>query len=385
MIWSSASGWMKVPCSENFLSISVCICCSLPLKNGGVFASFGGIDFGILECCCKVVFFVLMVGIFIWLVGCGSRMLEMMVAIPAFLVGIALLYKCSDYLVVGSSKTAAYLRVSPLIISVVVVAFGTSAPEMAISVGAAVGGNAEISLGNVVGSCVANLMLVLGLAAVIRPVKIGGTVLRRELPLLVVATVLLLVFSVVGLLDEFRLLGGALFLVLFVCFVWYFVRIARREREKIEKIEVKSINRNVALIVVGIAGVVFGAYLLIESSVSIATFFGVPTFVIALSMVAIGTSLPELVVSAMAAFRGEDDIAVGNVLGSNVFNILLVLGASALFVPLGAKENILESVFLLVITLLLFPLLYRGFDVNRWEGILLLAGYGVFTYWIYFL
>jgi len=341
--------------------------------------------FAILESCCGIVFFVLMVGVFIGLIVCGVRMLEMMVAVPAFLVGIALLYKCSDYLVVGSSKTAAYLRVSPLIISVVVVAFGTSAPEMAISVGAAVGGNAEISLGNVVGSCVANLMLVLGLAAVIRPVKIGGSVLRRELPLLLAATVLLLVFSVVGLLDEFRLLGGALFLVLFVCFVWYFVRIARREREKIEKIQVKSINRNVALIVVGIAGVVFGAYLLIESSISIATFFGVPTFVIALSMVAIGTSLPELVVSAMAAFRGEDDIAVGNVLGSNVFNILLVLGASALFVPLGAKQNILESVFLLGITVLLFPLLYRGFDVNRWEGILLLVGYGVFTYWIYFL
>ena len=168
-------------------------------------------------------------------------MLSIGLAIVVFLVGVVLLYKGSDILVDGTTHIAAQLGVSSLIISVVVVAFGTSAPEFAISFGAAlqdyigtVEGGADISVGNIIGSCVANLLLVIGLSAVIRPIKIQKGVIRRELPIMILVTILLLLFSISGLLDGFHVIGGILFLVFFVLFVFYFIRCARNERIKVE-------------------------------------------------------------------------------------------------------------------------------------------------------
>ena len=311
-------------------------------------------------------------------------MLSIGLAILAFIVGIIFLYKCSDILVDGTSKTAAQLGISSLIISVIVVAFGTSAPEFAISVSAAFQSHADISMGNIIGSCIANLLLVLGVSAIIRPIKIKKTIIKREMPIIIGVTTVLLLSSFFGLLDTYRLIGGAIFLVLFAVFIVYFIQCAKKERNNdVEKYESRKTLKNIIFIILGIVGVVVGALLLIESTLSIADFFGIPEMIIALSMVAVGTSLPELVVSAMAAYKNESDIAVGNVIGSNVFNIFLILGASALLIPLNAVNSIGNLLILMVVTLVMFPVLYTGHVISRKEGVFLLVLYLFFICYIF--
>ena len=311
-------------------------------------------------------------------------MLSIGLAILAFIVGVIFLYKCSDILVDGTSKTAAQLGISSLIISIIVVAFGTSAPEFAISVGAAFQSHADISMGNIIGSCVANLLLVLGVSAIIRPIKVKKTIIKREMPIIIGVTIVLLLSSFFGLLDTHRLIGGAIFLVLFAVFIVYFIQCAKKERNNdVEKNVSGKTIKNIIFIILGIAGVVVGALLLIESALSIADFFGIPEMIIALSMVAVGTSLPELVVSAMAAYKNESDIAVGNVIGSNVFNIFLILGASALLIPLNAVNSIGNLLILMVVTLVMFPVLYTGHVISRKEGVFLLVLYLFFICYIF--
>jgi cation:H+ antiporter len=317
-------------------------------------------------------------------------MLSISLAIIVFLAGVILLYKGSDILVDGTTHVAAQLGVSSLIISVVVVAFGTSAPEFAISVGAAmqefagvVEGGADISVGNIIGSCIANLLLVIGLSAVIRPIKIQKGVIYRELPIMVLVTIGLIVFSITGLLDGFHVIGGLLFLLFFVLFVFYFIRVARLERIKVEEFSDGNMVKDSVLIVFGIAGVVLGAWFLIESAITIAHFFNISPFIISLSMVAVGTSLPELVVSVMASYKDESDIAVGNVLGSNVFNILLVLGSAALLIPLGAMKSVDHLVILLGVTLVMIPILRSNHEVSRLEGVFLLVLYAFFIWYMF--
>ena len=310
-------------------------------------------------------------------------MMDLIIAIPLFFVGVLFLYKGSDMLVDGTSHTAAQLGVSSLIISVVIVAFGTSAPEFAISVGAAIQNHADISSGNILGSCIANLLLVLGLSAVIQPIKIQRKIIRREMPIVVMTTLILLVFSIFGLLDEYHIVGGLLFLIFFFLFLVYFVRCAQQERNNLLSFEDGSILRNIIFIIIGLIGVIFGAWLLIRSAIMIATVFHISAFIISISMVAVGTSLPELVVSAMAAYKRESDIAVGNVLGSNVFNIFLILGASAILIPLQMREAINHLVILMVVTIIAFIVLYTGNIISRREGLVFLAMYAIFVWYIF--
>ena len=311
-------------------------------------------------------------------------MLSISLAILAFIVGVVFLYKGSDILVEGTSKTAAQLGISSLIISVIVVAFGTSAPEFAISVGAAFQSHADISMGNIIGSCVANLLLVLGVSSIIRPIKIKKTIIKREMPIIIGVTAILLLSSFFGLLDNYHLIGGTIFLVLFSVFIVYFIQCAKKERKNDnEKYESGKTLKNIIFIILGIAGVVVGAYLLIESALTIADFFGIPEMIIALSMVAVGTSLPELVVSVMAAYKNESDIAIGNVIGSNVFNIFLVLGASALLIPLNAVNYIGTILILMVVTLVMFLVIYTGHVISRKEGIFLIVLYLFFIFYIF--
>ena len=313
-------------------------------------------------------------------------MISLELAIPAFIIGVIFLWKGSDILVQGTSKAAAQLGVSTLIISVLLVGFGTSAPELAISAGAAYQGNSEISLGNIIGSCVANLLLVLGIASIIRPIKIKKRVIKREAPIMLGATVFLLVAAYFGLLDKYHLFGGIIFLILFVLFVYFFICCARKERDNSKKIDSGRTAKNLAFIFLGIAGVVAGAWFLIESAVCIADYLRIPAFIIAISMVAVGTSLPELVVSSVASYKDESDIAVGNVLGSNVFNILMILGVAALFIEL--KADIAESLayiwILLAVSLIIFPILYTGHKITRVEGVFMLGIYSVFIWYTFF-
>ena len=313
-------------------------------------------------------------------------MISITIAIPAFIIGILFLWKGSDILVIGTSKTAAQLGLSTLIISVLLVGFGTSAPEFAISVGAAFQNNSDISLGNIIGSCVANILLVLGIASIIRPIEIKKGIIKREAPIFLIATFILVIFSFLNLLDDYHLIGGILFVIFFSFFIYFFIRCAKKERVKNEDYEKEKISKNLLFIFLGIVAVVLGAWLLIESSCSIADFLGVPTFIIAISIVAIGTSLPELVVSSMAAYKGESDIAVGNVLGSNVFNILMILGVAALFIPLNAniEESIAYLWILLFVSIIIFPILYTGHRISRLEGVFMLVLYSIFMWYTFF-
>lgn len=304
-------------------------------------------------------------------------------AVPAFIIGVVFLWKGSDILVDGVSKTAFQLGISALIISVILVGFGTSSPEFAISIGAAIQRNSDISLGNIIGSCIANLLLVLGVSALVRPIKVKKGITKREVPIMLGATFALLVWSYFGLLDIYHVFGGILFLILFSVFVFYFIRCAKNERDLERKYEPGETSKNIAFIVLGIAGVVLGAWLLIESAVTIATVLGVTPFVIALSMVAVGTSVPELVVSATAAYKNKSDIAIGNVLGSNVFNILLILGFAAIFIPLRAVDSLDYILILLGVTVIMVPIFETSHAISRLEGLFMLFVYVVFIWYIF--
>lgn len=312
-------------------------------------------------------------------------MLSIELSVIAFIFGVGFLYKGSDILVEGTSKTAAHLGVSSLIISVIVVAFGTSAPEFAISVGAAVQSYADISVGNIVGSCIANLLLIIGISAVIRPLNIQRGIIKREMPIVAIATVIFLLFSYAALLDGYHYIGGIFFLAFFVVFIFYFIKCAQKERKQNFYLVAKeNLVKNITYIFLGIVGVVAGAWLLIESALAFAELFGIPEIIISLSMVAVGTSLPELVVSAVASYKKESDIAVGNVLGSNVFNILLILGICALFIPLNVAKSIDHIIILTIITFVMFPIVLSGKKISRIEGVFLLVLYSIYICYLFF-
>jgi len=310
-------------------------------------------------------------------------MIDALLSIPAFIVGIIFLWKGSDILVEGTSHTAAKLGISSIIISLIIVAFGTSAPELAISFGAALQNRADISLGNIIGSCIANIFLVIGISSIINPIKINKSIIRRELPIFVASSIILFLFSFFGLLDNYHYLGGIIFIILFIMFVFYFIQCARKERKITEKYDEGSTRKNILFILIGIIGVVIGAWLLIESAITFADILNIPAFVIALSLVAIGTSLPELVVSSMAAYKGESDIAIGNVFGSNVFNIFLILGVSALFIPLETLDSFYHLIFLLIATFIMIPAVHTGHVISRFEGFIFLILYCIYIWFIF--
>jgi len=296
-----------------------------------------------------------------------------------FIAGIGLLYKCSDILVEGTSKVALRIGISSLIISLTIVAYGTSAPEFATSALASYRAHSSLSLGNVLGSCLANLLLVLGISAVIKPLSVNLGIVKRELPILLASTVLLLMLSIRGNLDA---LSGLVMLCAFAMYLIFFIKMAKKERKR----RIKFIENNrdgmpkyVLFIIFGLIGVVVGAQLLVDSAVYLANILGVPEFLIAISMIAVGTSLPELAVSATASLKGESDISIGNLIGSNVFNILLILGVcSSISIIHIDLKSMLSELFLLFVTLIMFPIFYTKGKVSRAEGALLLAIYAVY-------
>ena len=299
-----------------------------------------------------------------------------------FIFSVLLLYKGSDILVEGTSKTALRMGISPLVISLTIVAYGTSSPELATSSIASLQSHSSFSLGNVIGSCLANMLLVMGISSFVKPISVSMGIIRRELPILVIATILLILSSLTGYLTASI---GILFLFAFIIYLIFFVRVARKERMKVKLFEGRDGKtwKYIALIILGLISVILGAHLLVESSIYFADLFGVPEFIIAISMVAIGTSLPELAVSVTASLKGESDISLGNLLGSNVFNILLILGICSIINPIFVdQKSMLSEIFLLAVTLSLFPIFYTGRRISRIEGLLLVIIYALYLYWL---
>lgn len=302
-------------------------------------------------------------------------------ALISALGGLVLLALGAEGLVRGSSSIALRMGVTPLVIGLTVVAFGTGSPEMIVSLQAALSGNSDLALGNIVGSNISNIALILGLAALVRPLQVRSALLQREVPVMIAVTLLLAVMLHDGMLGRFE---GAVLAFSAVAYTLATYRAARRDRSadlaaqfshELRRADT-STARSSVLVAGGFAGLLVGAHLLVHGAVVIAQAMGMSQLVIGLTVVAIGTSLPELATSVVAAHRNDADVALGNVLGSNIFNILLILGVVAMIKPVSAAGlRPLDLGVLIGSAIAIYPLMWRGRIVNRWEGALLLAGY----------
>ena len=291
------------------------------------------------------------------------------------LVGFVLLIKGADFFVEGSSSVAKLLKVPSVIIGLTIVAMGTSAPEAAVSITAGLNGSNAIALGNVVGSNIFNLLMVLGLCAVVNPVPVEKSFIKRDYPMAIGASVLLLIFAITG--KVVGRMEGIIFLVLFAAFLVTMVVSALKNREESdEEIKVLSPVMSLVYIVGGLIAVVYGGDLVVDSATQIATSWGLSENFIALTIVAMGTSLPELVTSMVASKKGECGLAVGNVVGSNLFNILLVLGASCAISPIAvAMESVIDIAVSIAVHLLMLAFCASGKEIKRGEGLIAVAVY----------
>ena len=307
-----------------------------------------------------------------------------------FILGLIFLIIGAEALVRGASRLAAYVGISPLVVGLTVVAFGTSSPELAVSIKAALSDQANIALGNVVGSNIFNVLFILGLSAIIIPLIVSQQLIRFDVPLMFGVSVVLLLLALDGSLS--RIDGALLFsgLLAYICFL---IVQSRREQKEIKaeyenefgvQAEAKRAwMQNLVLIVCGLALLVLGSRWLVDSAVAFAQYMGVSELVVGLTIVAAGTSLPEVVTSIIAALRGERDIAVGNVVGSNLFNIMGVLGLSSIIDPSGiAVASALAGLdipLMIVVAFACLPIFFTGGVISRQEGVLFLGYYLAYT------
>lgn len=297
-------------------------------------------------------------------------------------VGFALLIKGADVFVEGASSTAQNFRVSKMLIGLTIVAFGTSAPELAVSISALASGSTDMVLGNVIGSCILNILLILGIVAVIRPIKITDNTVKKELPLcMLISTLLAVLFLDIslggGTVNQITRSDAIVVLLFFMVFLYYLITLARQKKEKksaAEKPKYK-LGKSLVFVLLGMLGIVAGSELVVNNASTIATAIGLSERLIALTVIAFGTSLPELVTSVVAARRGETDLAVGNVIGSNIFNICIVLGVPvAIFGTVTpASFQMLDIVMLVASAVLLFIFSVSTRRINRVEGVMMLA------------
>ena len=309
-----------------------------------------------------------------------------------FVLGLVALVVGAELLVRGASRLAVSFGVSPLVVGLTVVAFGTSAPEMAVSVGSALAGNADLALGNVVGSNICNVLLILGIAALITPLLVNEQIIRQEIPIMIGASALLVVMALdgnIGLVESIALF--ALVIIYTVFLVVQSRRASKAVQDEFEtEIPTSTWDRHwavqVALIAVGLVLLVVGAGWLVDAAVAFARAFGVSDLVIGLTVVAVGTSMPEIATSIIAAIRGQRDIAVGNVVGSNVFNILAVLGAAGIAsgagLPVSEAARNFDLWVMLAVAFACLPIMITGREIARWEGGVFLAYYVAYTAWL---
>lgn len=306
-----------------------------------------------------------------------------------FAVGLVLLTLGADWVVRGASGLAKRIGINPLVVGLTVVAFGTSAPELVVSGAAALRQQPGLAVGNVMGSTVANVGLIVGLGAVLHPFAVHRRLLVRESPLLIFMLIIVMLLSlnhVVGRLDGLALVGA------FLVYLGFLFRWARDERNEDDSSQAarafswrrSKLGFDILKLLFGLAALLLGAEWLVASAVVIARAFDVPEAVIGATLVAVGTSVPELASTIAAALRRLGDIALGNIIGSNVFNLGLVLGTAALLRPLELPPEAVIRLVLpaLLFCLLLIPLAFTRWHVDRWEGVLLLLLYGGFIYWM---
>jgi len=322
----------------------------------------------------------------------------MIVNVVLFILGLTALYFGASWLVSGASGIASRYGIPPLVIGLTIVAFGTSFPELLVSITAAIKGMSDLAIGNVVGSNILNIALILGLSAIITPLRIQLRSIIAESPIMIGSAVLLLVLSLDNVIT--RIDGAVLFsgLIAFVLFSYRFEkyesdRIPGTEKDKyIKSVKTdKSTGILIGLIVVGLVGLTAGAQILVEASVVIAKYFGLSEKFIGLTIIALGTSLPELSTSLIAAIRREIEISVGNIIGSNIFNILAILGLSSMINPIPIAKGLIGSGYIwdyglmIALSIFLWFCMKTGMKVTRAEGFLFLIIFTIYIGWLLYI
>ncbi|MCP3697021.1 MAG: calcium/sodium antiporter [Aliivibrio sp.] len=320
-------------------------------------------------------------------------MTELLMPTLLLIVGLSLLVWGADKLVFGSAALAKNYGISPLVIGMTILAMGSSAPEMMVSAAAALDGKTDTAVGNVIGSNIANIALILGITAIIKPLAISSGIIRRELPLMLIVTLL------AGAIMYNNYLGfyeGVLLIALFAVFIIAMLYISKSEQqngdillEEQESEIPEGVDNKIALfwVVVGLILLPVGANMLIDNAVVIAKFFGMSDLVIGLTIIALGTSLPELAASVAGVLKGEDDMAAGNIIGSNVFNILAVMGLPALINPSAISPDLMSRDFYVMMgvsVLLLFMALGKSRSINRIEGGVLVTCFLVYQGYLFY-
>ena len=310
----------------------------------------------------------------------------MIINILLLVVGFALLIKGADIFVDGASSTAQNFKVSKMLIGLTIIAFGTSAPEFAVSMSALASGSTDMVLGNVIGSCILNILLILGVAAVIKPIKIKDNTVKKELPLtMLISTLLVVLFLDISLgngsSNMITRSDAIVILLFFSVFLYYLISIARHKKETNEEEKPQySLIKSIFLVIIGLAGIFFGSDLVVDNATDIAKILGLSERVIALTIIAFGTSLPELVTTIVSSKKGEQDLLVGNIIGSNIFNICIVLG-----IPVAIYGTITPSSFQMIdlimlvgSSILLFIFSSGTRKITRFEGATMLIVFVVY-------
>jgi cation:H+ antiporter len=311
-----------------------------------------------------------------------------------FAAGLVLLLLGAELLVRGASRLALALGLTPIVVGLTVVSIGTSTPELAISIGGAVSGTPDLALGNVVGSNIANVLLILGLVALATPLVVHRQLVRLDVPLMIAASAVVFAMAWDGRIASWE---GALLMIAAIAYIVFLIRMARRHPEQVPEDPALAapsatpagsggVWRQLALVATGLAMLVGGARLLVDAATQMATALGLSDLVIGLTVVAIGTSLPEIATSILSAVRGQRDLAVGNIVGSNIFNLLLVLGATATVaeggVPVGDGALRFDLPVMTVVAVACLPIFFNGHRIARWEGALFLGYYIAYTAWL---
>ena len=303
------------------------------------------------------------------------------------IVGMVLLIKGADFFVDGASKIAKAFHIPSLIIGLTLVSMGTSAPELSVSLNAALNNSNDISLGNVIGSNLCNSLLILGVSAAFTPLLITKEMKKYDIPIMAFIYVLLLVFGFVISPNSLDVIESVVFLIIFVAYIIFLIIRAKKENkaeeETEEAISKGKLTLSAVLALVGLAAIIFGGDLVVDSASSIAIELGMSEALVGLTIVAVGTSLPELVTSVVAAVKKENDIALGNVIGSNIFNVLLILGLTSAISPLVISGTVLIDLIILLATgviLLLISQLFK--DMKRYHGIIFIAMYVAYLVFI---
>lgn len=318
----------------------------------------------------------------------------MFLGIIFVIIGILFLYFGAEVLVKGAARLAISLGITPLVVGATVVALGTSLPELMASVIALFQGKeGDMALGNVIGSNIANIGLILGIGALIRPIEVPKDSKKREIPFMIFVSLLLGGLMMLGPLSW---LAGLLLFVLLIFYIYlqikvsqkhrqaYWKRVSKKETKEIPKLTSQEAVKDITLVSMGLIALFFGGYFLVDGAITVARLFDISERVIGLTILAFGTSCPELATVVVASLRKEHDLSIGNIVGSNIFNILLIISVCALVKPMVFEAKLLsfDVPVMLLFTGLLCLFVYRRSRINRWEGGVLLAGYCTYFYWI---